>query len=289
MATQANRGGVERTMHLLVDGVIGMVDLALLLKTVAFFPDNLWLWRNGPGILAHLRHEQTFDVDRVEAHGVRCDFCKVRISPRPRTSLRYSRRDMPTRDSSGILRRRLRSLVTLIFWTPLLIAFSGSALILLSGAAAPLLLALGTAEIGMLGFLTLLASLVIRYSLGTYDIYYSDMGRYLGFFSRRALAHGSAAQAHSVYLAALLLLSVSCYAVTYHGMYALRPGLFAGYSGAGFPTWLYFSALTASTTGDSGIYAVGTLSRLVVTAQTSTGLIVLCWAIGVLASIRRAR
>ncbi|MET7678663.1 ion channel [Streptomyces seoulensis] len=272
-------------------GVIAVVDIALLVKTTAFLPDNLWLWRNGPGILTHLRHEQTPDVDRVEALGVRCDFCKVDIRPRPRTSLRYSRRHPPNRGSTttGALRRRLRSLVNLAFWTPLLITVCGTSLIVLSPAAPAPLLGLGTAEIGLLGLLTLLAALVIRSSLGNYDIYYSDMGRYVGFFSRRSLAHGSAALAHSAYLAALLLLSVCCYAVTYHGLYAIRPGQFAGHTGADFATWLYFSATITSTVGDSGIYPVGTVSRLVVTVQMSTGLLVLCWMVGILASVRRER
>ncbi|MFD5626998.1 hypothetical protein [Streptomyces sp. NPDC127072] len=272
-------------MNTLVGGVITIIDLALLLKTAAFFPDNLWLWRYGPGILTHLRHEQTSDVDRIEALGVHCEFCKVTIPPRPRTSLRYSRRHAPTRGpaATGVL----RGLVNLVFWTPLLVATSGTTLILLSSAAPRTLLILGTAEIGLLGFLTLLAALVIRYSLGTRDIYYSDMSRYVGFFSRRSLGPGSAAQAHSVYLAALLLVSVFCYAVTYDGMYALRPGLFAGHPDANFLTWLYFSATIVSTTGDSGIHAVGGISRFVVTVQTSTVLILLCWAIGVLASARR--
>nr|WP_237522832.1 ion channel [Streptomyces sp. SID1328] len=115
------------------------------------------------------------------------------------------------------------------------------------------------------------------------------MGRYVGFFSRRSLAHGSAAQAHSTYLAALLLLSVCCYAVAYHGLYAIRPGQFAGHTSADFTTWLYFSATVTSTVGSSGIYPVGTVSRLVVTVQTSTGLLLLCWVLGVLASVRRER
>ncbi|WP_018546934.1 ion channel [Streptomyces sp. LaPpAH-108] len=278
-------------MNPLAAGLVTAVDLALLMKAAAFIPDNVWLWRNGPGILTHLRHEQTPDVDRVEALGVRCDFCKADIRPRPRTSLRYSRRHPPNRGpaSTGVLRGRLRGVVNLVFWTPLLIAGCGTCLILLSPAAPAPLLGLGAAEIGLLGLLTLLAALVIRYSLGTYDLFYSDMGRYVGFFSRRSLAHGSAAQAHSVYLAALLLLSVCCYAVTYHGLYAIRPDQFAGHTSPGFTTWLYFSATIASTTGGSGIYPVGTVSRLVVTVQTATGLILLCWVFGVLASLRRER
>jgi hypothetical protein len=270
--------------------IILCADLFLTLKVIEFIPDNTWLWRYGPKIATHLRHDQGGSLPTIETEGLECDTCLYKIPPRPRFSLKFI--DVSPGARFTILGFNIRlerwmaavsRLSYLIFWTPLLAVTAGIVLTVWGKHGPSWLLAIGTADFGIIASLSLLVAPLLRLSLGPFDVRYSDLDRLVALVKRRIPQSNSEREALAIYFLGLLAVSIICYAMMFQGIYALDPSSFK--FNWGVPnafSWVYYSITTASTFGDAQAEIRSTLGQIGVTAQILTGPLLIFWLLTIM-------
>jgi hypothetical protein len=268
-----------------------VADTFLTLKVVEFLPDNIWLWRNGPTIARHMRHDPQASLPEIEAAGLpSCEPCQAMIPPRPRLSLKFI--ELPAEARFTILGRTMRlqrwldlasKLSYLAFWTPLLAVTAGVLLTVSQRTAPPWLLAIGTADFGLIASFSLLVAPLLRLSLGPFDVQYSDLARLVTLVKRRLPQTNNEREALAIYFLGLLVVSIICYAMMFQGIFAIDPRSFHFSWGDPSPfSWIYYSVSTASTFGDDQASVTSTIGQIGVTAQILTGPLLIFWLLSIM-------
>lgn len=268
-----------------------VVDFLLTLKAIEYVPDNLWLWRYGPRLVAHLRHDSTVSLPELEANGVICsNACKTKIPPRPRLSLKFI--GIPDSARFTVFGRRMRvdrwaswlsKASYLAFWTPLLALLGAVTLTSTAQHAATWAVALGAIDFAAIATFTLVVAPVMRFSLGSFDIQYSDLARLHAIFKRRLPGMSNEKEALAVYFVGLLLVSILSYAMMFQGIFATDPRSFHFSWGASNAfSWLFYSITTASTFGDSQIQVGDVAGQIGIILQIFTGPLLVFWLISII-------
>ena len=247
----------------------------LAIKVFAFFPDNLWLIKSGRLLVAHGNHTGT-STERLEATGclTACSDCGAQFRRRPSISLRrpVARRAMRTIASRISSRFAITS--GMLLRTPVLavVAF-GSASWWTEDADRWVLLTVALLA-GLLAVQTLMASVILRLSLGPHDVSYSDIRSF-----KRVLPGGTARprETLAIYFASLVLVSILLYSSLYTGLHRFDPQAFESTKDVGWLDWYYYSVGVASTSADGSIRALSALAKISVMVQLATGPLLLFW------------
>lgn len=268
-----------------------LADIFLTLKVMEFIPDNIWLWRFGPKIASHLRHDDFASLPDIETVGLaHCGNCKVKIPPRPRLSLKFI--DIPNESRFTVLGCTMRidrwmSIISrvsyLAFWTPLLAISAGILFTISEAYAADWAVAIGTVDFGIIASLSLLVAPLLRLSLGPFDVRYSDLSRLVVLIKKRLPQTSNEREALAIYFLGLLIVSIICYALMAQGIYAISPRSFHfSWGDPNILSWIYYSISTASTIGDSQANITSTIGQVGSAAQLLTGPLLIFWLLSIL-------
>lgn len=257
-----------------------LADFVLVVKVVAFVPDNIWIWRFGPEMRSHESHApQSPPIHVLEAEGTdgSCLLCSTAIPSRPLLSMKLSGLlEYPTTAGERLL-KVLLALISLLFWTPFVAVF-GLVSVEVLGAQGTVQLLVHGASAGLLGFFTLCASIVLRLSLGSKDIEHSDIRGFVRFFGRRIDSRKVAArEGLALYFAAMILVAIACFAQMYLCIARALPSSFEVTGGSSWLDWIYFSVGVMSTSADGQITALNEVAKLAVMAQLLSGPLLIFW------------
>lgn len=260
--------------------IVVLASAAVIVKLVAFVPDNRWLWKHSPAIVAHLNRSRPRapqsnsleSVETIERIGLGCK-CHARVPPRPvlpaiLAGLRPgSEAPLPSAISLCLVPMR----------TPVL-AICFPAVLASSGKTKPDWLLTGCAfALVVLATATLLQAPLLRWHLGRYDMEHSD----LRSFTRFAPRGGRGDEGLAIYFIGLVVVSVLLYAGVYQALSASTHsiGSTSPHRTVNLITWAYFSVETASTLGFGDFYASGWEAQIAVTLQVLTGPLLFFWLI----------
>ena len=240
--------------------------------------------------MTHLRHDATTPLPDLEVSGLVCNCCKVRIPPRPRFSLKFI--GIPDNASVTVFGRSMRvdrwtswfsKLSYLAFWTPLLAILGAIILTLTARHAARWTVTLTAADFAAIATFTLAVAPVLRLSLGSYDIQYSDLARLAAMFKRRLPEMRNEREVLAIYFLGLLLVSILCYAMMFQGIYAADPHSFRfDWGSPNAFSWLFYSITTASTFGDSQAQVGDVVGQVGIVLQILTGPLLAFWLLSVI-------
>jgi hypothetical protein len=304
--------------RLLPSVVLGLLDLLLLLKAIAFVPPTWWLWRHGPNVAARLRFRQVelgqlatlaqrdeatreyenggADAESYTFEDIGPDGQQRVVSFRTLPRLHH----FPPRSETFKSRHRIGYIViNALSSTPVLVITVSFAAVALAHAAHTAVVVAAVALLAIIASLTLLTAPISRAALGRYDVHWFGLQPYLRRY--RVFMHGRypgpTAERDGLvfYFLALVLLSTFTYAACYGLLHALQqqsPSFqafhFATEQPRNWVTWLYFSSITVTTVGYGDITADNHWAQLAVAAQVMTGPFLLTWLFAIALSDRSA-
>lgn len=252
-----------------------LLGALLSIKVLAFLPDNYWLLLNGREIARHAQHTRVA-VSELETTGcvTQCPECGAEFSRRPGLSLRQSRPRRAKRTFSRTVATGPDYVFAILIRTPILTLLCA---VLFAATSSYVPQALAGAVGGLAGMLaveTLIASVILRVSLGSADVEHSDI-RALG----RVLPgeHDGHRETLALYFGLLIVTSILLYTSMYAGLDRFAPYAFEHSSTINYLDWSYFSVGIASTSADDSIKAHLAIAKIAVIVQLATGPLLVFW------------
>ena len=263
--------------------------LALLAKCSAFIPDNYWLWSYGPILREHVDHMANSttptSIEDLEKSGLTGCHHGCKDAPaRYWTSLQFQ-----TPSGAHGFGKVWRYIVRKLLWTPIVVLtmLTAAALTYNSQVTWRPLVALTAVLAAALALWTLIASVIVRLSLGKRDDEYSDLSGLPKLIQRRSGHETARQEGLALYFALMIVISVICFGVSYQAIYTIDPQAFR--FEPDFPPrtifgWLYFSLTVVATAADGSIAAGQLVSKLLVALQLCTGPLLLVWFVSLFLS-----